>query len=134
MPTLDTDLFYPFLGFAGLVTVASLWNLWSGEMFPPEKDPTGNPESWTETELRRWLKLTVIKMRSRCTCLRTGRIYTETRTMLTMCAAQPHGRTEVVKGGAPRASQSEYEGKGIMMHPIADRRWEAKSDSSEVQS
>ncbi|KIW72660.1 hypothetical protein PV04_00838 [Phialophora macrospora] len=57
MPTLDTDLFYPFLGFAGLVTVASLWNLWSGEMFPPEKDPTGNPESWTETELRRWLKL-----------------------------------------------------------------------------
>jgi hypothetical protein len=42
MPTLDTDLFYPFLGFAGLVTVASLWNFWSGEMFPAEKDPTGS--------------------------------------------------------------------------------------------
>lgn len=35
------DCFTLFLGFAGLVTVASLWNMWSGEVFPAEKDPTG---------------------------------------------------------------------------------------------
>lgn len=29
------------LGFAGLVTVASLWNIFGGDMFPAEKDPTG---------------------------------------------------------------------------------------------
>jgi len=45
-----------FFGFAGLVTVASLWNMWGGEMFPAEKDPSGDPQYWTETELRRWLK------------------------------------------------------------------------------
>lgn len=68
------------VGFAGLVTVASLWNIFGGDMFPAEKDPTGgkkpsrvlscpvwvciyqtdtwhsDPNTWTETELRRWLK------------------------------------------------------------------------------
>lgn len=29
------------VGFAGLVTVASLWNIFGGDMFPAEKDPTG---------------------------------------------------------------------------------------------
>ncbi|OQU99505.1 hypothetical protein CLAIMM_05132 [Cladophialophora immunda] len=46
-----------FFGFAGLVTLASLWNMWGGDMFPAEGDPTGDLEYWTETELRRWLKL-----------------------------------------------------------------------------
>ncbi|KPI45544.1 putative methionine--tRNA ligase, mitochondrial [Cyphellophora attinorum] len=45
-----------FFGFTGLVVGASLWNMWNGEMFPAEKDATGDPETWTETELRRWLK------------------------------------------------------------------------------
>jgi hypothetical protein len=36
-----TDLFYLSIGFAGLVTVASLWNLWGGDMFPAEGDPKG---------------------------------------------------------------------------------------------
>ncbi|KIW62106.1 hypothetical protein PV05_02154 [Exophiala xenobiotica] len=45
------------IGFAGLVTVASLWNWWGGDLFPAEGDPKGDPEYWTETELRRWLKL-----------------------------------------------------------------------------
>ena len=45
-----------FLGFAGLVGAASLWNMWGGEMFPQEADPKGDPSTWTETELRRWLK------------------------------------------------------------------------------
>jgi len=45
-----------FLGFAGLVGLAGLWNLWNGDMFPAEGDPKGDPETWTETELRRWLR------------------------------------------------------------------------------
>jgi hypothetical protein len=62
------------------VVGASLWNMWNGEMFPAEKDPTGgmhvigfvhvgpamltllaDPETWTETELRRWLKAVSIQ-------------------------------------------------------------------------
>lgn len=35
------DLYQLFTGFAGLVTVASLWNLWGGELFPAERDPKG---------------------------------------------------------------------------------------------
>ncbi|KAK5076030.1 hypothetical protein LTR51_001709 [Lithohypha guttulata] len=45
-----------FLGFAGLVAAASIWNMFGGDMFPAEKDPTGDPETWTGHELRRWLK------------------------------------------------------------------------------
>ncbi|KAJ4533697.1 hypothetical protein HRR77_008449 [Exophiala dermatitidis] len=45
-----------FFGFAGIVTLASLWSIWGGDMLPAEKDPTGDPDYWTETELRRWLK------------------------------------------------------------------------------
>jgi len=56
-----------FFGFAGLVTMASLWNMWGGEMFPPEKDPTGDPDYWTETELRRWLRLRNLTADSRMT-------------------------------------------------------------------
>jgi hypothetical protein len=64
------------VGFAGIVTAASLWNIFGGDIFPAEKDPTGgkyrplpmlksvlqadnaclDPNTWTETELRRWLK------------------------------------------------------------------------------
>lgn len=29
------------VGFAGLVTAASLWNIFGGDMLPAEKDPTG---------------------------------------------------------------------------------------------
>lgn len=36
------DVLRSFLGFAGLVTVASLWSMWGGDMFPAEKDPTGS--------------------------------------------------------------------------------------------
>lgn len=45
-----------FLGFAGLVALASFSTIFGGDMFPAEKDPTGSPESWTDEELRRWLK------------------------------------------------------------------------------
>lgn len=45
-----------FLGFAGLVALASLSSIFGGEMFPAEKDPTGDPETWTEEEMKRWLR------------------------------------------------------------------------------
>lgn len=45
-----------FFGFAGLVALASFASIFGGDMFPAQKDPTGNPETWTEDELRRWLK------------------------------------------------------------------------------
>lgn len=53
-----------FLGFAGLVTAASLYNFWSGDVFPQEADPKGDPSTWTETELRRWLKARNIEVES----------------------------------------------------------------------
>ncbi|PGH15663.1 hypothetical protein AJ79_02257 [Helicocarpus griseus UAMH5409] len=43
------------LGFAGIVSAAAAWSIWGGDMFPAEPDPTGNPETWTIEELRRWL-------------------------------------------------------------------------------
>lgn len=45
-----------FFGFAGLITLASLTSMFGGNIFPEEKDPKGNPETWTEEELRRWLR------------------------------------------------------------------------------
>lgn len=45
-----------FLGFAGLVALASISSIFGGDIFPAEKDPTGDPQSWTDEELRRWLK------------------------------------------------------------------------------
>ncbi|KAH6649166.1 hypothetical protein BKA67DRAFT_576952 [Truncatella angustata] len=44
-----------FLGFAGIVTAAAVYAIWGGDMFPTASDPTGNPESWTREEMRRWL-------------------------------------------------------------------------------
>lgn len=45
-----------FLGFAGLVVLASVSGIFGGDMFPAQKDPTGDPETWTDDELRRWLQ------------------------------------------------------------------------------
>ncbi|KAL2266411.1 hypothetical protein VTJ83DRAFT_5763 [Remersonia thermophila] len=44
-----------FLAFTGLVTGVALWAIWGGDLFPPEQDPKGDPETWTREELRRWL-------------------------------------------------------------------------------
>jgi hypothetical protein len=70
----NVDVQNLFLGFAGIVTAVSMWNIWGGDMFPAEKDPKGgmskqcrswyddgfdnclDPETWTESELRRWLQ------------------------------------------------------------------------------
>jgi len=41
--------------FAGLVTSVAVWAIWGGDLFPPEPDPKGDPETWTREELRRWL-------------------------------------------------------------------------------
>ncbi|KAI0380751.1 hypothetical protein F5Y04DRAFT_256646, partial [Hypomontagnella monticulosa] len=43
------------LAFSGLVTAALAWSMWGGSIFPTQPDPTGDPESWTREELRRWL-------------------------------------------------------------------------------
>ncbi|KAJ5389538.1 uncharacterized protein N7496_000606 [Penicillium cataractarum] len=45
-----------FLGFAGMVTAVAAWSIWGSDVFPAEADPKGNPESWTEDEMRRWLR------------------------------------------------------------------------------
>lgn len=44
-----------FLGFAGLVTAATAWSIWGSDMFPAQADPKGEPEEWTEEEMKRWL-------------------------------------------------------------------------------
>ncbi|KAB8217468.1 hypothetical protein RU639_010902 [Aspergillus parasiticus] len=44
-----------FLGFAGMVTAAAAWVIWGSDIFPAESDPTGDPETWTAEEMKRWL-------------------------------------------------------------------------------
>ncbi|KAE8452421.1 hypothetical protein EG329_000323 [Mollisiaceae sp. DMI_Dod_QoI] len=44
-----------FLAFTGIVTAVAAWSIWGQDMFPKEGDPTGDPETWTREELRRWL-------------------------------------------------------------------------------
>ncbi|PYH47413.1 Ish1 domain-containing protein [Aspergillus saccharolyticus JOP 1030-1] len=45
-----------FLGFTGMVTAAAVWAIWGSDMFPAEPDPTGDPETWSHDEMRRWLR------------------------------------------------------------------------------
>ncbi|BDD58552.1 hypothetical protein MAP00_003820 [Monascus purpureus] len=45
------------IGFAGMVTAVAAWSIWGNEMFPSEKDPTGDPEDWTVDEMKTWLRL-----------------------------------------------------------------------------
>ncbi|KAI1942806.1 hypothetical protein LOZ58_001692 [Ophidiomyces ophidiicola] len=45
------------LAFAGLVAAAATWAIMGNELFPPERDPAGNPESWTLDEIKRWLRV-----------------------------------------------------------------------------
>ncbi|KAK6004937.1 hypothetical protein QM012_007716 [Aureobasidium pullulans] len=44
-----------FFGFAGLVAASAAWSIFGGDIFPQQPDPTGEPENWTDEELRRWL-------------------------------------------------------------------------------
>ncbi|KAH9844499.1 ORF (Precursor) [Teratosphaeria destructans] len=44
-----------FLGFAGIVTAVAAWGIWGQDLFPKEEDPKGEPETWSEDEMRRWL-------------------------------------------------------------------------------
>lgn len=44
-------------GFAGLVVATSLWNMWGGDMFPAEKDPTGGMfqrSHWSDVSKACW--------------------------------------------------------------------------------
>ncbi|KAI5251487.1 hypothetical protein E4T42_04159 [Aureobasidium subglaciale] len=44
-----------FFGFAGLVAASAAWSIFGSDIFPQQPDPTGEPENWTEEEMRRWL-------------------------------------------------------------------------------
>ncbi|KAF2209900.1 hypothetical protein CERZMDRAFT_99958 [Cercospora zeae-maydis SCOH1-5] len=44
-----------FVGFTALVTAATAWSIWGQDLFP-SSSPSGNPETWTEGELRSWLE------------------------------------------------------------------------------
>ncbi|KAM0721679.1 hypothetical protein Q7P37_002604 [Cladosporium fusiforme] len=44
-----------FFGFAGLVTAAAAWSIWGQDMFPQREDPRGDPQTWSEEDLRLWL-------------------------------------------------------------------------------
>jgi len=48
------------LAFGGIVAAVTAWTMyWNSDtpLFPPEPDPKGDPETWTETQLKRWLQL-----------------------------------------------------------------------------
>lgn len=45
-----------FFGFASLITAAAAWSIWGGDMFPQPEDPKGDPQNWTEEQMRQWLK------------------------------------------------------------------------------
>ncbi|KAL9101768.1 MAG: hypothetical protein Q9163_003015 [Psora crenata] len=44
------------LGFAGMVTAVAAWSIWGSDLFPAQKDPSGDPETWSDSELKRWLQ------------------------------------------------------------------------------
>lgn len=44
-----------FLGFAGIVTAVAAWSIWGGDMFPQQADPKGEPETWSDDDMKRWL-------------------------------------------------------------------------------
>lgn len=45
------------MGFATLIAGVAAWTIWgTGEMFPKAEDPKGDPEHWTDEEMRRWLR------------------------------------------------------------------------------
>lgn len=41
--------------FGLMVIVATALSFKESSTFPPEKDPTGDPTTWTREEMRRWL-------------------------------------------------------------------------------
>ncbi|PFH61163.1 hypothetical protein XA68_18046 [Ophiocordyceps unilateralis] len=43
------------LAFGGMVAAAAAWTIWGGSLFPTEPDPTGDAQTWTREEMRRWL-------------------------------------------------------------------------------
>ena len=44
-----------FFGFAGIVTAAAACSIWGQDMFPQLQDPKGDPQKWTDEEMRVWL-------------------------------------------------------------------------------
>ncbi|KAJ6784833.1 hypothetical protein PWT90_06813 [Aphanocladium album] len=67
------------LAFGGVVAAATVWML-SGDMFPADPDPKGDPETWTREEMRRWLEAV--------SCA-TKTLSIAIEQQLTSCTAQP---------------------------------------------
>ncbi|KAF2480659.1 hypothetical protein BDY17DRAFT_348198 [Neohortaea acidophila] len=44
------------LAFAGVVTAVTAYSIWNGDLFPKLTEPTGDPEKWSDADMRRWLK------------------------------------------------------------------------------
>ena len=43
------------LAFGAAVGAAALYSIWGSDLFPGQQDPTGDPETWEISELRKWL-------------------------------------------------------------------------------
>ncbi|KAE8351891.1 hypothetical protein BDV28DRAFT_158332 [Aspergillus coremiiformis] len=57
MPTALDRAMHSKVCFAGMVTAAAAWAIWGSDIFPAEPDPTGDPETWTAEEMKRWLRV-----------------------------------------------------------------------------
>ncbi|KAK3648633.1 hypothetical protein LTR22_013267 [Elasticomyces elasticus] len=84
-----------FLGFAGLITAVSVWSIWGGDMFPQAADPKGEPETWSEEDMKRWLNS-------------VRWVIDDVLLVTDMMAAQLDGRQHRNKGGAARQSEGKY--------------------------
>lgn len=51
-----TSLQNLILAFAGVVTAVTAYSIWNGDLFPKLTEPTGDPEKWSDADMRRWLK------------------------------------------------------------------------------
>ena len=54
------------IAFTGLVTGVALWSIYGGDIFPKEADPTGDPDTWSKEEMRRWLAAVCSFCERRC--------------------------------------------------------------------
>lgn len=84
------------LAFGAAVGAAALYSIWGTDLFPNPPDPTGKPETWEVSELRRWLS-------NVC-----GSPYSWIKSNLTLIEKPPSQRG-LYPGTTYRARQSEYE-------------------------
>lgn len=82
-------------------------------MFPKEEDPKGEPEAWTETEMKRWLNAVGIAV------VRASSILG----MLIIATEKPHGRQHSDTRRATCKGQGEHAGSASLNpFPTSDTR------------